>query len=279
MSTYVNDYKMEAVRQWPQAMLPEKALTPPARVHHHPPGPARERYQLMFIVETCVSNGYFNPVKFRESKVDTKGRLLDAAARLFSEKGFRDTTIQEISQLAGANVAAVNYHFGSKDRLYMEVWQLVASIMHDTYVKPMLEITSPEERLRQIIKQRIQQTFDEGPAGHLRKLAFREMSGPTGSREKAILKLLRPFRDLLLHTVGQLLNRKKDDPVTQRCEFSLHSQLIFLNVLRMRDRQHCMEFLSDYGKHPSPAQIDELSSHISTFVLGGIKATANSTGR
>jgi AcrR family transcriptional regulator len=45
---------------------------------------------------------------------DTKTRLLAAAENLFAMKGFRGISVREITDLAGANLAAVNYHFGSK---------------------------------------------------------------------------------------------------------------------------------------------------------------------
>lgn len=48
---------------------------------------------------------------------DTKERLLDAAERLFGERGFRATSIRDIAAAARANLGAVNYHFGTKEEL------------------------------------------------------------------------------------------------------------------------------------------------------------------
>ena len=48
-------------------------------------------------------------------------RLLAAAEQLFADKGFAAVSVRDIRTLAECNVAAVNYHFGSKDNLYMEV--------------------------------------------------------------------------------------------------------------------------------------------------------------
>ena len=53
--------------------------------------------------------------------VETHGRLLDAAARLFAARGFKDVTVREICRAARANVAAVNYHYRDKEGLYREV--------------------------------------------------------------------------------------------------------------------------------------------------------------
>ena len=51
----------------------------------------------------------------RSAGLETRGRLLDAAGAIFADKGFRDATTAEICRRAKANIAAVNYHFGSKD--------------------------------------------------------------------------------------------------------------------------------------------------------------------
>lgn len=52
---------------------------------------------------------------------DTKQRILDAALELFSETGFAATSLRAITAKAEANLAAVNYHFGSKDNLIAEL--------------------------------------------------------------------------------------------------------------------------------------------------------------
>jgi AcrR family transcriptional regulator len=48
---------------------------------------------------------------------EPKRRLLDAAEQLFADKGFDVVSVRDVTQLAKANVAAVNYHFGSRDGL------------------------------------------------------------------------------------------------------------------------------------------------------------------
>ncbi|MBL8483481.1 MAG: TetR family transcriptional regulator [Rhodocyclaceae bacterium] len=52
---------------------------------------------------------------------DTPERILDAAEALFAERGVEATSMRAITQRAGANVAAVNYHFGSKEGLLQAV--------------------------------------------------------------------------------------------------------------------------------------------------------------
>jgi AcrR family transcriptional regulator len=52
---------------------------------------------------------------------DTKSRILDVAEHLFMEHGFEATSLRQLTSSAGVNLAAVNYHFGSKEELFQAV--------------------------------------------------------------------------------------------------------------------------------------------------------------
>lgn len=54
---------------------------------------------------------------------DTAVRILDTAEQLFAERGFAETSLRTITGRAGVNLAAVNYHFGSKDALIQAVFE------------------------------------------------------------------------------------------------------------------------------------------------------------
>ncbi|MBC8126212.1 MAG: TetR/AcrR family transcriptional regulator [Gloeobacteraceae cyanobacterium ES-bin-144] len=58
-------------------------------------------------------------IKFPQS--ESKRRLLDAAEKLFADRGFEAVSVRDVTQLAKANVAAINYHFGNRDGLIASV--------------------------------------------------------------------------------------------------------------------------------------------------------------
>src|SRR5258708_1806514 len=62
-------------------------------------------------------------IRFAKTRepVATKARILDAAEALFLEHGFEATSLRAITTHAGVNLAAVNYHFGSKEELFQAV--------------------------------------------------------------------------------------------------------------------------------------------------------------
>jgi len=57
----------------------------------------------------------------KERHSSTKEKILDAAETLFAQKGFARVSIREITQAAQVNLAAVHYHFGSKEQLIQQV--------------------------------------------------------------------------------------------------------------------------------------------------------------
>lgn len=66
-----------------------------------------------------------------ESGAATRQRLLEAAEQLFSEDGFESVSVRDITEKAGANVAAVNYHFNSREHL--------VELVMERYINPINE--------------------------------------------------------------------------------------------------------------------------------------------
>ena len=54
---------------------------------------------------------------------NTKDRILGAAEELFAQYGFAGTSLRQVTSRADVNIAAVNYHFGSKENLVNEVFR------------------------------------------------------------------------------------------------------------------------------------------------------------
>ena len=74
-----------------------------------------------------------------ELRPDTKLRLLDAAEKLFSEHGFAATSLRAITTAAGANLAAVNYYFGSKEGLVRAIFDRRLGPLNDERLRLLAE--------------------------------------------------------------------------------------------------------------------------------------------
>src|ERR1700685_4537595 len=83
-------------------------------------------------------------------KVDTKGRILDSAEKLFGMNGFEATSLRDITTAADVNLAAINYHFQSKDSL---IDAIVARRIEPVNKKrlELLEAAGPNPTVEQIL--------------------------------------------------------------------------------------------------------------------------------
>jgi len=115
----------------------------------------------------------------------TKERILNEAEALFAQKGYRAVSIREIIKSAHCNLAAVNYHFGSKRNLYFEVfrarWLPRARRLQKWFNKSLAAQNSP---LPAAIVQALARTFLEGPLSDDERqrhfqLMTRELAQPT----------------------------------------------------------------------------------------------------
>src|SRR2546426_9063981 len=115
------------------------------------------------------------------TRMETRQRLLEAAGEVFAAQGFRTATVREICRRARANLAAVNYHFGDKERLYGAVLQYTLRYALQKY-PPTLGLSvvaTAEERLQAFIRSFLLRLLDDGlPAWH-GKLMAHEIAEPT----------------------------------------------------------------------------------------------------
>lgn len=73
---------------------------------------------------------------------DTLNRILDAAASLFAERGIEGVTMRALAERSNANLAAVSYHFGGKEKLAVEVFRRVARTSADYRMTALDAVTS-----------------------------------------------------------------------------------------------------------------------------------------
>ena len=80
----------------------------------------------------------------------TRAALLEAAIAIFSENGYKSGSVRRIAQRAGANPAAINYHFGGKEGLYREVLETAENVLEKENFLDSEELDrmTPEEALR-----------------------------------------------------------------------------------------------------------------------------------
>jgi len=193
----------------------------------------------------------------------TKERLLQAASKIFAEKGFRDATVAEICETAEANIASVNYHFGDKESLYDEVWRHAFSITVKAYPVDGSLSEHPElkDYLHSFSSAILHRIFAEDATGLFAKLLYREMASPTLALDRITTEALWPQIEFLEKTVGGQVDKQQ----LRLCMNSIIGQCAFYNFSRPL-REHVIG-----KKTMTEAEIEQIARHIALFSLGGLK--------
>ena len=213
----------------------------------------------------------------RADGLETRRRLLDAAGVLFASKGFRDTKTADICRVAKANVAAVNYHFRSKEELYVAAWRheferSIAAYPPDGGVAA---DAPADARLRGHIHALVKRFMD--PNSRDMDIAHREMSHPTGLLAEVIHRSIDPLRQMHLGIVRELLGPGATEQAVQLCEMSTHAQC-FAALMHERHRR----VTPPSGRHAGPPKLNvsgaDLAEHVYRFSLAGIREVRRVAG-
>lgn len=201
-----------------------------------------------------------------ESDADTRHRLLHAAGEVFAERGFREASIREITERAGTNVAAVNYHFRDKHGLYLSVirqsheraLRMQSAALHDVSV-------GAEERLALFIDGFLRSVLGEAEPAVYSRLFTREMIDPTEALETFVEDEVRPKSALLAQLLGELLGLPENDRLVRMLIPTVISQVVFWHNCRPVLERMLPELTY------SGADVDRISAHVTRFMLAGLR--------
>lgn len=106
--------------------------------------------------------------------MDTRDKIIQSATELFSSQGFEGTSVRQIAKDAGVNVALINYHYQSKEKLFESVVEYKASFLKGI-LEELIENKdlSPMEKIDIIVDQAIERKFSNPSFHHL---LYRELS-------------------------------------------------------------------------------------------------------
>ncbi len=92
----------------------------------------------------------------------TKDKILEATLEIISNEGFQNVTVRKIAVRAGVNVAAINYHFGSKDNVINEALEYLMVQARDIFKCLKNHRETPEQRLKNLIE-KLARNFSKYP--------------------------------------------------------------------------------------------------------------------
>ena len=197
---------------------------------------------------------------------NTRGRLLEAAAEVYAEQGYRAARVREICDRAGANVAAINYHFGDKQRLYYEVlrYAFFSLAGEDPTHWANGEGLDPEQRLRAFVESFLAQLLGEGRSALYAKLVAQEMLSPTPALERVIEEGIRPQTEIVFSVIRDVLGDVATEQLVRRCAASVLGQCLFYYFARPVILYLPLEDRLDRES------IDGLTDHVTRFSMAAI---------
>lgn len=194
---------------------------------------------------------------------DARQRLLMAAEVVFANKGFEAASVREICSEAKANIAAINYHFGSKERLYIEAVKNAHSCSVRTGPPPTWpEGTPAVQKLRDFI--RLIATQMTEPARHTAlQLMMREMAHPSEAAREVVREFIRPMAELLRSILRELF------PTAEPHRLLMVGFSVIGQCLYYRQNRPVSEIIF------SPEEVGRLSTdlivdHITRFTLAAV---------
>lgn len=130
-------------------------------------------------------------------QADARQRLLEAAEEIFAQKGFEAASVREICTRASVNIAAINYHFGGKERLYIEAVKHAHACSAGNLPPPAWPPgTPPAEKLRGFIRE-VAGRMTEPARPTALQLVMRELAHPSDAAREIVREFIRPMAELL----------------------------------------------------------------------------------
>ncbi|MDQ8183532.1 TetR/AcrR family transcriptional regulator [Pelagicoccus sp. SDUM812005] len=199
----------------------------------------------------------------------TRDRLLEAAKTVFAEHGFEGATVQMIATAAGANIAAINYHYGSKAELYAKyvVGHLEASMGRMPRLSD--DPGDPEGQLRRLVAWFFERFRPDSPLRRLNQ----DMSAMKGDFAETILEtVIKPEFENCSEFVRALLPAKAPEEkvrnwvksIISLCTGPLHSAHLYPLLFP--------------GAPFDASEVSRQAEHVAQAILDGLAADARRLG-
>ncbi|MEM1355136.1 MAG: CerR family C-terminal domain-containing protein [Planctomycetota bacterium] len=206
------------------------------------------------------------------SAEQTRLKLLDAAAELFATKGFRDVAVRDICGKAGANIAAINYHFGGKDNLHLAALDHARrrALAEEPYPAgpPAAGPLPPQDKLHRHVRGMLGRAFATGPASWYVNMVLREMVDPSPALAHAIDDNIGPHQRRLEGIVAQLMDREAEDREVRDLAAGITAMAVYYHACRAVITHTEPDRVFDQ------AEADRLTDLIVRFAVAGIEGLA-----
>ncbi|NIA19854.1 MAG: TetR family transcriptional regulator [Xanthomonadaceae bacterium] len=206
---------------------------------------------------------------------DTKQCILDAAERLFALHGYRNTSLRKITGEAGVNLAAVNYHFGSKEALLEAIFEyhlIPLNRIRQENIEAVRELAHREKKplqaadiLRAFLEPTLTYRDDKTGTNSFIALVGRAMTEPDDTVRNLFLHHIKPLGFLLFETLKEALPNLQPETLYWRLQFTLG---VISHVMRLNGSN--LQMVPDNITLSQDA--DSLIEQLLPFLTAGLEA-------
>ncbi len=205
--------------------------------------------------------------------MNTREKILETAERLFAERGFEATSLRHITTEAGVNLAAVNYHFGSKEGLLREVLKNRIVPMNESrqilLEKSRFQSQDGVVSLERIYEAFLRPFFNIGAPGGDSNGLFLRMLGRISSEKPGFMKGLyqehfKEIQELFVAAIGEAQPELSREEIHWKFHFALS---LMLGSMIQRQR---LKFSSN--GYCDPDDIEGLIQHLIEFICAGFRS-------
>jgi AcrR family transcriptional regulator len=199
-------------------------------------------------------------------------RLLDASEEVMAGEGFDGASVRQITSAAGCNVAAVNYHFGGKENLYIEMFRRRLREMTAKRKEVIEEIMSGrngpvtlEELLEAFSRAFLEPLMDEEKGRRFIRLMVREMNTPRLPKRMFYEEVAEPTLRLLGSAMKEIYPQMSDKQLMP-CMISVIGQLV--HMIRFAETVG-VEMMGEQYHFPD---LSEWINHVVKFSAAGVRS-------
>ena len=236
---------------------------------------------MLSTVDTRFKQVFKSGIQFNNPKKvdamaqsDTKTRILDGAEQMFAREGFHNTSLRALTDLAEANLASVNYHFGSKEALLQAVIErrlLPLNIIRQEKIEKILAgaqenstLPDAEALLRAFIEPTMEFRNSSPGARDFISLIGRSLSEPDETVRNCFMNLARPILQVLFEALHQALPQLSPAILMTRLQF----------IMGTMSHVMCMSSHAVFNNPEQPQPLDDnaLVEQLIKYVLAGLEA-------
>ncbi len=210
-----------------------------------------------------------------EKDADTRDRLLDAALRIFADRGIASATLREITEEAGANVAAVNYYFRSKEELTRTVLESCLRPINDARLKALQNCVEKnggktpalEEIVEALVRPMVELSIDPYGGRSPVRLLLQVRSLPQPLTNTILAEQFDLIHRRFLDTLSEALPNLSKDVVGIRYDFARGAIMQILGDLDPAARD-----LLDLGFKQKNKDNETIVQQLVSFISAGFRA-------